>query len=67
MVDLANDRNSFRQRVLALSVTNNVNYRGYDLVANLSLMFSRKDFDDPFLKFLDTDVTSIVLRVMLGY
>ena len=50
-----------------VQLTNHSNYFGYALSTNVGLRLTRRTFDDPTRAGDDLDVTSLFMRVFLGF
>ena len=65
--DRTDNRNSFTEAVRVVQLTNHSNYFGYVLSTNVGLRLTRRTFDDPTRAGDDLDVTSLFMRVFLGF
>lgn len=65
--DRTDNRNSFEEQVRVLQLTNHSRYFGYGLSTNVGLRITRRSFDDVTRTADDLDVTSLFMRVFLGF
>jgi len=59
--------NSREEQVRIVQLTNRSGYLGYEIVTTLGWKSTLKDYDDPARELDDMDVTSVFLRVLLGF
>jgi len=59
--------NSREEQVRAVQLTNRSGYLGYDIATTLGWKMTAKDYDDPSRVLDDLHMTSLFLRVLLGY
>ena len=62
-----NESSSFEQRTAFVTLTNRSRYFGYDLYTHLGVKRDRKEFDEPFQRFRDSDQWSIFARALIGF
>ena len=65
--DQATGRESSKEQVRVVQLTNHSPYFGYEISMNLGLRLNRRRYDDPFRKEDEFDVTTAFFRVFLGW
>ena len=65
--DRAQGRQSSKEEVRALQLTNRSPYFGYVISTNLGIRMTKRRFDDPLRKIDELDVTTAFFRVFLGW
>ena len=64
--DLVNARNSIKEEVRAVQLSNRSPYYGYLISVNLGVQVTKRDYDDPSRAVEEIDVTGVFMRVFLG-
>ncbi|MBI4530300.1 MAG: hypothetical protein HY709_02160 [Candidatus Latescibacteria bacterium] len=67
VTDLADRRNSFRQRTYLIVLSNLSKYAGYNLSTNIGMNIEERLFSDPFRAFENAHFTGAFVRVFLGF
>ena len=65
--DRDDGRDSLEEEVRILEVSNRSSYFGYDISTNLGVRITRREYDDISRTNDEIDVTSVFMRVFLGY
>jgi hypothetical protein len=65
--DRAQGRQSSKEEVRALQLTNRSPYFGYVISTNLGIRMTKRRFDDPLRKIDELDVTTAFFRIFLGW
>jgi hypothetical protein len=65
--DRDDGRDSLEEEVRIVELSNRSTYFGYNISTNLGMKTTRRDYDDISRRDDDIDVTSVFMRVFLGY